>query len=152
MSFFLRSILLLVKDESGSSDFPRKLDDEGRTLADFTLNVNRTVLGLDNSLGDKQSEAQTRDRAVAGNSALKLLENSFVIAWGGRHMRNLTSYGWALTGGIMCIVFGVILFGLVCCSGILHIPLGIWALVAVNNRAARRGFSFDQRRRRQTWD
>ncbi len=88
---------------------------------------------------------------LAGLMCVFGLPCSLVIAWGGRHMRNLTSYGWALAAGIMSIVFGLILCGLACVVGLLHIPLGVWMLVVVNQPVVSRACRFAHRQRSQTW-
>jgi hypothetical protein len=76
------------------------------------------------------------------------LPYSFLIAWGGRHMRNLTSFGWSLAAAILCIVA----FPLLSVCGVLHLGVGIWAMVVINDRRVRRAFNFDRRQRRRTWD
>jgi hypothetical protein len=76
-----------------------------------------------------------------------LLPYSLVMAIGGRHMRNLSSRGWAMTAAIL----GVLAIPLMGCGGIIHGALGIWALVVLEKPQVRRAFGLPGRHRRQ-WD
>jgi hypothetical protein len=70
---------------------------------------------------------------------------SIIMAIGGRKMRNLTSYNWAMTASILGIA-SIVLFGL--CS-VLHIGAGIWALTALTDRNVQECFKLGRRGRRR---
>lgn len=56
-----------------------------------------------------------------------------VIIFGALQMKDLSSYGWAMTASVMAVIpFGG------CC--ILSIPFGIWSLVVLNDPEVRRAF------------
>jgi hypothetical protein len=77
------------------------------------------------------------------------LPYSVLMAIGGRKMRTLSSYGWAMTGAIMGIM-SLPLFGL---CGAVQTGIGIWAVVALNKPGVRDAFGGRRRRRsRDEWD
>lgn len=76
-----------------------------------------------------------------------LVPYSLVMALGGRHLRKLTSRGWALTAAIMAVA----LIPLSGCLGVVHGALGVWALVAMEKPVVRRAFGMPDRNRRR-WD
>ncbi len=77
------------------------------------------------------------------------LPYSVLMAIGGRKMRTLSSYGWAMTGAIMGIL-SLPLFGL---CGAVQTGIGIWAVVALNKPGVRDAFDGRRRRRsRDEWD
>jgi hypothetical protein len=80
-------------------------------------------------------------------AAAFLLPYSLAVALGGRHMRHLTSRGWAMTAAIMSVL-AIPLGG---CLGVVHGGLGIWALVALEKPVVRRAFGMPDRNRRR-WD
>jgi hypothetical protein len=54
-----------------------------------------------------------------------------LICIGAFKMRSLESYGWAMTGAIVCILFGI-LFGLF---------IGIWNVIVLSNQMVKDGFA-----------
>jgi len=69
-----------------------------------------------------------------------------IIGIGARKMRNLTSYGWAMTSAIMATA-AIVLFG-VC--GLPLIAPGIWAIVALSKEDVKA--AFQQKKRRGAYD
>ena len=59
----------------------------------------------------------------------------FLIAFGGMKMRQLTGFGWALTGSILSIIPFT---NMCCCAGL---PIGLWALVVLFGSDVRLAFS-----------
>ncbi len=78
------------------------------------------------------------------------------MAIGARHMRNLSSRGWAMAGGIL----GIAAFSLFGFFGVIHTGLGAWALVTLDKPAVREAFGLPprpgeprrRRRRRRDWE
>lgn len=78
-------------------------------------------------------------------SGVFALPYSLVVALGGRHLRKLTSRGWAMTAAILALI------GFTSCLGVVHGALGVWALVAMEKPVVRRAFGMPDRNRRR-WD
>jgi hypothetical protein len=66
------------------------------------------------------------------------LPYSLAMTAGGRHLRGLTSRGWATTAASLGIG-GFVLFGV---FGVFHLAGGIWALVASNKLPVKEAFDY----------
>jgi hypothetical protein len=71
---------------------------------------------------------------------------SVVIAIGGRHMRQMSSRGWSITGAVVCIAMLVPGCGI---GGVLHAALAVWALIALESQTVRRAYGLESGRRRR---
>lgn len=83
--------------------------------------------------------------AIAGGvvSALLALPYTIVMVVGGRKMRALSSFGWAMTASVA----GIASFFLLCCvcvCAFFPVGFGIWGLVVLNNPLVRRAFEQNQ--------
>lgn len=63
---------------------------------------------------------------------------SLAMTIGGRHLRRLTSQGWATAGAVLGLG-GFVLFGL---FGLFHLGAGIWAIVVVNRGHVKAAFAY----------
>jgi hypothetical protein len=68
-----------------------------------------------------------------------VLPYSLAVALGGRHMRRLSSRGWAMAAIPICF-------------GVIHGALGVWALVTLEKPLVRRAFDLPDRNRRRWSD
>lgn len=75
--------------------------------------------------------------AVGALSGLLALPYALVMVIGGRKLRALSSYGWAMTASVT----GIASFFLLCCvcvCAFFPVGFGIWGLVTLNNPIVRR--------------
>ena len=72
-------------------------------------------------------------------SALCALPYAIAMIAGGRKMRNLSGYGWAMTASIVGIG-SFMLFCFVCVFAFVPVVFGIWGVVALNNPVVARAF------------
>ncbi|MBN9522104.1 hypothetical protein J0H58_26900 [bacterium] len=69
------------------------------------------------------------------------LPYSLAMTAAGRHLRRLTSRGWATAGACLGIA-GFVLFGL---FGVFHLAVGIWVLVAINRPHVKAALDYQSR-------
>ncbi|MFM8271617.1 MAG: hypothetical protein ACKODX_04700, partial [Gemmata sp.] len=72
-------------------------------------------------------------------SAALVLPYTAVMVVGGRKMRALTGYGWALTASLVGIGSFVLPCSMCVCAFV-PVGFGIWGVVALNNDVVRRAF------------
>lgn len=89
---------------------------------------------------DKQKEQMRLDNPVDLTVRSIALVFNLLALIGGFKMRSLSGYGLAMTGSVMAIIP---ISG--CC--LLTLPMGIWAVVVLNNADVKRGFKAKQRER-----
>jgi hypothetical protein len=80
----------------------------------------------------KWVQAQQMSSVIGG---LIDLTGSLLITIGGMKMRQVSGYGWAVTGAILSIIPCT---NTCCCAGL---PIGLWASVALFNSDTRRAFA-----------
>src|SRR5438128_1501666 len=73
-------------------------------------------------------------------SGLAVLPYTIVMVVGGRKMRSLSSYGWAMTASVVGIA-SIVLFCSVCVCALVPIGFGIWGVVTLNNPIVSRAFA-----------
>ncbi len=72
-------------------------------------------------------------------SGLLALPYTIVMVVGGRKMRALSSYGWAMTASVVGIA-SFVLFCCVCICSFVPVGFGIWGVVTLNNPVVLRAF------------
>ena len=85
---------------------------------------------------------------VIGVASLMSIPFGALIAYGAVKMGRLESHGWAMTSAVLSITS--ILY-CTCCL-VTGVPLGIWAIVAMNNPDVRAAFAITARQRRRPGD
>ncbi len=72
-------------------------------------------------------------------SGLLALPYTIVLVVGGRKMRALSSFGWAMTASVVAIASFVLLCCILICA-LVPVGFGIWGVVVLSNPLVRRGF------------
>jgi rubredoxin len=89
----------------------------------------------------QQNEDAVVMAVLAGCVAVFGLPYSIAMTIAGRHLRRLTSRGWATAGAALGIG-GFVLFGV---FGLFHLGVGIWALVVINRPQVKAAFDYNAR-------
>lgn len=90
---------------------------------------------------------------IAGGvlSGLIALPYTIVLVVGGRKMRALSSYSWAMTASVVAISSFVLLCCILVCA-LVPVGFGIWGVVTLGNPLVRRAFETTARRARDGWE
>ena len=84
-------------------------------------------------------------------SALCVLPYTIVMVVGGRKMRALSSYGWAMTASVVGLTSFLLLCSMCFCAFV-PVGFGIWGMVVLNNPVVSRAIDKNRNRGTRDWD